>query len=52
MHDQADFEVSITLLDESLALYRDLGDKRGIANVLINTGHLAWYQGDFLRRQR
>ncbi len=32
--------------DESLALYRELGDTRGIANAEMSLGRMAWHQGD------
>lgn len=35
------------LADESLALYRELGDKAGVAWVLADTGRNAWNRADF-----
>src|SRR3712207_5968669 len=37
------------LCEESLALGRDLGDKAGIAESLLNLGRAARYQGDYAR---
>jgi tetratricopeptide (TPR) repeat protein len=38
-----------TFLEESLALYRTLGDRPGIANSLTSLGVVAYYQGDYGR---
>ncbi len=44
--DQADYNTARTLLAESLALARELGDKHGIAWSLTILGVVARYQGD------
>ncbi len=36
-----------SLFEESLAIGRELGDKRGIASSLHNLGNLVWDQGDY-----
>jgi len=46
---QNDYERARTLLEESLALYRELGDQEGIAWVLNNIGNVALDQGDYER---
>ncbi len=40
------FERGVALKEESLAIYRDLGDKSGIAFILNWLGIDAWFQGD------
>ena len=40
------FERGAALKEESLAIYRDLGDKSGIAFILNWLGIDAWFQGD------
>jgi predicted ATPase/transcriptional regulator with XRE-family HTH domain len=44
---QGDFALARLLFDESLALRRELGDKKGIAASLNNLGILAWNVGDY-----
>lgn len=43
---QGDHDQARILLDESLVIGRDLGDKRGITNSLVHLGWLAQAQGD------
>jgi transposase len=43
---QGDYGASATLLEESLTLYRDLGDKRGMACVLRGLGNTLSFRGD------
>ncbi len=43
---QGDFERARALLSESLALYRGLGNKQGIASALNSLGKAAWDQGN------
>src|SRR5262249_7524866 len=43
---QGDYRVAATLLEESLTLYRDLRDKRGIACVLRGLGNTLSFRGD------
>ena len=35
------------LLEESLILYRQLGDQKGTATTLMKQGWVAWHQGDY-----
>jgi predicted ATPase/transcriptional regulator with XRE-family HTH domain/Flp pilus assembly protein TadD len=44
---QGDYAYARTLLEESVALWRDLGDPRGIAESLNNLGGVASEQGDY-----
>ena len=44
---QCDFSVASLLLEESLAIFRELGDQRGIADVLNNQGVWARHQGNY-----
>ncbi|HET9224124.1 MAG TPA: tetratricopeptide repeat protein, partial [Roseiflexaceae bacterium] len=46
-HAQSDYAQAIALYEESLALRRELGDKRGIAIVLNNLGLLARDRNDY-----
>ncbi|HZT42939.1 MAG TPA: tetratricopeptide repeat protein [Chthonomonadaceae bacterium] len=39
------------LFEESLAIYQELGDKRGIASVLNSLGFAFWNQGDYVAAQ-
>jgi tetratricopeptide (TPR) repeat protein len=48
-HAQGDYGRATTLYEECLALYRELGDKRGIAYLLDNLGYVAYQQGDYGR---
>ncbi len=43
---QSDYERAEALLEESLALYRELGDQRGIALSLNMLGNVAWVRGN------
>jgi non-specific serine/threonine protein kinase len=43
---QGDYERAIALLEEGLALYRELGDRRGVATSLVNLGFAALHLGD------
>lgn len=43
---QGDFATARSYLEESLTIYRHLGDKQGIANALNNLGNLAAKLGD------
>jgi predicted ATPase/DNA-binding XRE family transcriptional regulator len=45
---QGDYESARLLLDEALAIMRDLGDKQGTARILNNLGQATMYQGDYL----
>ena len=44
---QGEYERATALYQESLALLRELGDKRGIAHTLNNLGLVAWHQGNY-----
>jgi non-specific serine/threonine protein kinase len=46
---QGDFARAVVLLEESLAIYRDLGDKGRIAQSLDLLGFVASNQGDYAR---
>jgi predicted ATPase/DNA-binding CsgD family transcriptional regulator len=48
---QCEYEGATALLEESLALYRDLGDERGIATALQTLGSVAREQGHYARAQ-
>jgi predicted ATPase/DNA-binding CsgD family transcriptional regulator len=43
---QSDYERAEALCEESLALYRELGDQRGIAFSLGTLGNIAWVRSD------
>ncbi len=44
---QADNTAARSLFDESLAIWREIGNKEGIAASLTNLGWLAWRQSDY-----
>jgi tetratricopeptide (TPR) repeat protein len=46
-YSQADYAAARSLYEESLAIRRELGDKRGIAISLSNLGRVAYSQGDY-----
>ena len=46
---QGDTTRAGALAEESLILYRELGDQEGIALALYQLGHVAWLKGDFAR---
>lgn len=46
---QTDFASGSAFYRESLALWRQLGDKQGIANLLGNLGLMSAYQGDLAK---
>jgi tetratricopeptide (TPR) repeat protein len=48
---QGDYTQAQALHEESLALYRALGDKHGIAEALRNLGPVAHEQGDYAQAQ-
>jgi non-specific serine/threonine protein kinase len=45
--EQGDYTAARALLEEGLALYRELGDRHGVANGLNNLGTVAWMRGDY-----
>lgn len=49
MHYQGEREEALELIEESLAIRRQLGDKRAIANALYNLGQMAQGSGDTVR---
>jgi predicted ATPase/DNA-binding CsgD family transcriptional regulator len=44
---QADYTPARSLFEESLAIFRELGDRWGIANALQNLGSVSLLQGDY-----
>lgn len=46
---QGDHRLARGLLEEALALYRDLGDERWVARMLANLGSVAIHEGDYER---
>jgi predicted ATPase/class 3 adenylate cyclase len=44
---QSDYAATVELAEESLAIYREVGDKQGIASVLIKLGNAATEAGDY-----
>ena len=46
-HAQGDYSSARSLYEQSLAIRRELGDKRGIARSLLNLGLVAYCQGDY-----
>jgi predicted ATPase/DNA-binding SARP family transcriptional activator/DNA-binding CsgD family transcriptional regulator len=43
---QGDYDRAISLLEEGLALFRELGDRRGVATSLVNLGFALLHLGD------
>jgi non-specific serine/threonine protein kinase len=46
---QTDYGRAAVLYEESLALYREQGDKRGIAQALQNVAYVAYWQTEYAR---
>jgi tetratricopeptide (TPR) repeat protein len=46
-HYQGDYDAADPLYEESLAIKRDLGDRRGIAKLLGDLGNVAYEHGDY-----
>jgi predicted ATPase/DNA-binding winged helix-turn-helix (wHTH) protein len=46
-HNQGDYTTARALFEESLALWREIGNKRGVASALNDLGWMAWRQGDY-----
>ena len=44
---QGDYATARARFETSLALWREIGDKRGIATALNDLGWVAWRQGDY-----
>lgn len=51
LHHQGQGERAYPLQQESLAIFRSLGDRTGIAEVLDTLGDIAWGMGDFAAAQ-
>ncbi len=49
---QGDFQIARAELEESVALWRDSGDQRGLAVALRELGMVAYVQRDFMPAQR
>jgi predicted ATPase len=47
----SDFGLAHALLDESLALFRGIGDTRGIAEALTGLGHVIFGESDYTQAQ-
>jgi class 3 adenylate cyclase/tetratricopeptide (TPR) repeat protein len=45
---QGQYEQSYSYLEQAQALYRELGDRRGVSNMLITMGETARQRGDYL----
>jgi predicted ATPase/Tfp pilus assembly protein PilF len=46
-HNLGDYATAHMRFEESLAIWRELGDRQGIATALNNLGWMAWRQGDY-----
>lgn len=46
-HNQGDYTAARVLFEESLALWREMGHKQGVATALNDLGWVAWRQGDY-----
>jgi predicted ATPase len=44
---QSDFDLARKLFEEGLIVYRELGDRSGVAASLTNLGWMAWRRGDY-----
>ena len=47
-----ELEWAMALFEESVALFRELGDRIGIARVLLNQGRILYVQGDYEHARR
>jgi predicted ATPase/DNA-binding winged helix-turn-helix (wHTH) protein len=50
-HNQGDYTTARALFAESLTLWREIGNKRGMASALNDLGWMAWRQGDYAMAQ-
>jgi tetratricopeptide (TPR) repeat protein len=48
---EGDFGHATTLVEEQLGLWREIGDRDGMADALVSLGSMARYQGDYPRAQ-
>ncbi len=48
----ANYAAAAPLYEESAALYRQMGNHRGVANVLLNQGGICFEQGDVRRAEK
>ena len=46
---KSDYKKAVALYNESLALFQELGDKRGVADLLRKLGNISGRQGDYVR---
>jgi predicted ATPase/DNA-binding winged helix-turn-helix (wHTH) protein len=46
-HNRGEYTTARALFEESLTLWREIGNKRGIASALNDLGWMAWRQGDY-----
>jgi predicted ATPase/DNA-binding SARP family transcriptional activator len=46
-----DYQTSHSLVDESLTLFRELGDQWGMADTLKRSGNIAWRQSNYSKAQ-
>jgi non-specific serine/threonine protein kinase len=46
---QGDYQQAVALLEESMALFKELGDKPGVATSLVHLGNMALHGGDHER---
>ncbi|MGH3145725.1 MAG: tetratricopeptide repeat protein, partial [Rubrobacter sp.] len=49
---QGDYDRAVVLFEESLALYQDLGDRKGTSGPLRELGIVAYHRGDYERAVR
>ena len=49
---QSDFSATMSLAGESLAIYREVGDKQGIASALVKLGNAATEMGNYAKASR
>lgn len=47
--EQGEYDRAVQMVDESLSLYRELGDRHSIAAVLVIAGAIAWRRSDYQR---
>ncbi len=47
-YDRSDYEIAAANYEESLAIYRELGESASTAQLLVNLGNVAYRQGDYV----